>query len=164
MIIYLKNKHTLQIDDFYFKCCIGKNGLSKKKVEGDRKTPIGLFSLGKLYYRSDRNSKPLTKLKCVPIQKKMGWCDDKNNKKFYNKLININKNIKHEKLYRKDFKYDLMIPINYNTKKTKLGRGSAIFIHLTKNFNPTLGCIALEKKDFLILLKLINKNTKIKLS
>ena len=164
MTIILKNKATLKFDDFSFKCCIGKNGLSKKNVEGDKKTPIGLFSLGKLYYRSDRNSKPLTKLQCVPIQKKMGWCDDKNNKKFYNKLIDINKDVKHERLYRKDFKYDLMIPINYNTKKTKLGRGSAIFIHLTKNFNPTQGCIAIEKKDFLILLKLINKKTKIKLS
>ena len=164
MTIILKNKVTLRFDDFSFKCCIGKNGLSKKKIEGDKKTPIGLFSLGKLYYRKDRNSKPLTKLKCVPIQKKMGWCDDKNSKKFYNKLINTRKNVKHEKLFRKDYKYDLMIPINYNTKKTKLGKGSAIFIHLTKTFSPTLGCIALEKKDFLILLKLINKNTKIKLS
>ena len=44
MIIYLKNKHTLQIDDFYFKCCIVKNGLSKKKMEGDKKTTIGRFS------------------------------------------------------------------------------------------------------------------------
>ena len=43
MIIYLKNKHTLQVDNFYFKCSIGKNGLTKKKIEGDRKTPIGLF-------------------------------------------------------------------------------------------------------------------------
>ena len=95
MTIILKNKVTLRFDDFSFKCCIGKHGLSEKKLEGDKKTPIGLFSLGKLYYRKDRNSKPLTKLKCVPIQKKMGWCYDKNSKKFYNKLINIGKNVKH---------------------------------------------------------------------
>ena len=31
MIIYLKNKHTLQVDDFKFRCSIGKNGKSKKK-------------------------------------------------------------------------------------------------------------------------------------
>ena len=93
----------------------------------------------------------------------MGWCDDINNKKNYNKLIKVNKNIKHEKLFRKDYKYDFIIPINYNTKKPKIGRGSAIFIHLTKKYQPTLGCVALQKKDFLILIKLINKNTKIKL-
>ena len=163
MTIIVKNKGTLQYDDFYFKCIVGKNGLSKKKIEGDKKTPIGLFSLGDLYYRKDRNSKPLTKLRCIPIERKMGWCNDKLNKKFYNKLIKINNNIKGERLYRRDFKYDYMIPINYNTKKIKLGIGSAIFLHLTKDFKPTLGCVALKKKDFLILLKLINKKTKIKL-
>ena len=93
----------------------------------------------------------------------MGWCDDVNNSKKYNKLININKNIKHESLYRKDFKYDLLIPIKYNFNKRLLGRGSCIFIHLTKNYQPTAGCIALQKKDFLIMLKIINKNTKIKI-
>ena len=78
--------------------------------------------------------------------------------------MKIKKNLKHEKLYRRDSKYDFLIPINYNTKKTRLGLGSAIFIHLTKTYKPTLGCLALKKKDFLILIKLINKNTKIKLA
>ena len=94
----------------------------------------------------------------------MGWCDDIKSKKNYNKLIKVNKKIKHEKLFRKDYKYDFMIPINYNSKRTKLGKGSAIFLHLTKNFSSTLGCVAIKKKDFLILLKLINKNTKIRLT
>ena len=94
----------------------------------------------------------------------MGWCDDIKSKKYYNKLIKVNKKIRHEKLFRKDYKYDFMIPINYNTRKTRLGKGSAIFLHLTKNFGPTLGCITIKKKDFLILLKLINKNTKIRLT
>ena len=67
MTIILKNKHSLKIDDFNFKCCIGKNGLSNKKREGDRKTPIGIFSLGNLYYRNDRLKKPFTKLNCIKI-------------------------------------------------------------------------------------------------
>ena len=163
MTIILKNKVTLLFDDFVFKCSIGKNGLSRSKIEGDKKTPIGTFSLGNLFYRKDRHSKPLTKLKCIPIKKDMVWCDDIKNKKNYNKLLKINKNTKYEKLFRKDYKYDFMIPINYNTKKPKVGKGSAIFIHLTRKFKPTLGCVALEKKDFLILLKLIDKNTKIKI-
>ncbi len=163
MTIVLKNKARLIIDDFIFKCSIGKKGLVKNKIEGDKKTPIGTFSLGNLFYRKDRHSKPLTKLKCIPIKKDMVWCDDIKNKKNYNKLLKINKNTKYEKLFRKDYKYDFMIPINYNTKKPKVGKGSAIFIHLTRKFKPTLGCVALEKKDFLILLKLIDKNTKIKI-
>ncbi len=92
-----------------------------------------------------------------------GWSNDVRNEKYYNKIIKIRKKIRHEKLFRKDYKYDYFIPILYNTKQRKIGKGSAIFIHLTKNYKSTAGCIALNKKDFLILLKLINKKTKIKI-
>tara|TARA_X000000368_G_scaffold409603_1_gene391798 strand:- start:5 stop:496 length:492 start_codon:yes stop_codon:yes gene_type:complete len=162
MTIIIKNKETLTFDDFTFKCCIGKNGTTHNKNEGDKKTPKGLFSLGSVYYRGDRNLKPITKLITIPINKRMGWCNDVKNKK-YNKLIKINKNIKYEKMFRKDYKYDYVIPINYNAKNIKIGKGSAIFIHLTKNYKKTIGCIALRKKDLLILLKLINRKTKIKI-
>ena len=72
MEIILKNKHTLQIDDFLFKCCVGKNGLTNKKVEGDKKTPKGIFGLDKLYYRKDRIKKPETNFKCLEINQNMG--------------------------------------------------------------------------------------------
>ena len=45
MIIYLKNKDSLTVDDFHFKCCIGKNGASKNKREGDKKNPICYFKI-----------------------------------------------------------------------------------------------------------------------
>ena len=163
MTIVLKNKATLIFDEFIFQCAIGKKGMTKNKIEGDKKTPTGTYSLDNLYYRKDRHQKPNTKLKCIPIKKNMGWCNDLRSKKKYNKLINVNEKASHEKLFRKDHKYDFLIPINYNTKNTKLGKGSAIFIHLTRNLKPTLGCVAIKKKEFLILLKLINKKTKIKL-
>ena len=160
MIIYLKNKHSLKVGDFLFDCCVGKGGVSYKKIEGDKKTPKGLYNIGELYFRKDKIKKFLTKLKCKEIKKNMGWCDDVLNKK-YNKMIKIKKNIKHEKLFRNDNKYDLLIPIKYNFNKPKKGLGSCIFIHLTQNYKPTNGCIALKKKDFLIMLKLIDKKTKI---
>ena len=163
MTILLKNKVTLICEEFVFRCCIGKYGTTKNKIEGDKKTPSGIYNLGDLYYRRDRCKNPITKLKCIPITKKMGWCDDPNDKKNYNKLIKIRKGIKHEKIFRRDHKYDYLIPILYNTKKVISNKGSAIFIHLTNNFKNTLGCIALKEKDFLILLKLINKKTKIKI-
>ncbi len=99
----------------------------------------------------------------IEIKQSMGWCDDVRYPKKYNRLIKVNNKIKHEKLKRNDSKYDLFIPISYNRKKPKVGLGSCIFIHLTKNFKPTAGCIALKKKDFLIMLKLIQTNTKIKI-
>ena len=163
MTIFVKNKHTLQIDEFKFKCCIGKKGSTSNKKEGDKKTPKGCFKIENLYFRQDRVKKPLTLLKCIKIKKNMGWCDDISSPGKYNKLIKIEKQIRHEKLKRKDSKYDLLIPIKYNFEKPITGMGSCIFIHLTKNYKPTAGCIALKEKDFLILLKLINKDSKIKI-
>ena len=78
----------------------------------------------------------------------MGWCDNPFDLKNYNKLIKLNKKIKCEKLYRKDYKYDLLIPIKYNFLKQVKFKGSCIFIHLTDNYKPTLGCVAIKKKRF----------------
>ena len=106
MIIFLKNKHTLQIDEFNFQCSVGKYGITTKKKEGDKKTPSGLFKIENLYYRKDRIDLPETDLICVKINEKMGWCDDENYPKKYNQLITVNDRIGHEKLFRKDHKYD----------------------------------------------------------
>ena len=163
MTIFVKNKHTLQIDEFKFRCCIGQKGSTRKKEKGDKKTPKGMFDIENLYFRKDRIEKPLTSLKCIQIKKNMGWCNDIRFPNKYNKLIKIEKKIKYEKLKREDYKYDLLIPIKYNFKRTVIGLGSCIFIHLTQDYKPTAGCVALKKKDFLIMLKLIKKNSKIKI-
>lgn len=160
MLIKLKNKDTLIIGDFKFKCCVGKNGITANKKEGDNRTPKGKFKIGPIYYREDRVSKPITKIKIKKITRNMLWCNDPYNKN-YNKQININKKIKGEKIYRTDQKYDYFILIKYNTEITKPNKGSAIFLHLTKNYQKTAGCIAISKKDFLIMLKIINKNSNI---
>ena len=163
MLIKVKNKDKLIVDCFKLKCCIGKSGIKANKVEGDKSTPSGIFHLGNVYYRSDRVKKPLTKLKCIKINKNMVWCNDPFSK-FYNKKIKANKKIKHEKLFRVDYKYNYLIVIKYNYLKTIPNKGSAIFIHLTKNYKPTVGCIGLKEKDLLILLKLIDTKTKIKIN
>ena len=162
MLLKLKNKEHLIIDEFKFKCSIGKKGLKSKKTEGDNCTPIGVFNIGKVYYRPDRVKKPETNLKTKIITKNMGWCDDSYNKN-YNKAVVLNKKNKGEKLFRKDNAYDILIVIEYNTKKKQPFKGSAIFIHLTKNYKPTQGCIALKKNDLLILLKIIKTKSKIRI-
>ena len=93
MTIFVKNKHTLQIDEFKFKCCIGKKGSNSNKKEGDKKTPKGTFEIENLYYRKDRKDKPATLLKCVKIKKNMGWCNDIHFPEKYNKLIKIEKKL-----------------------------------------------------------------------
>ena len=147
MLLRLKNKEYLIVDGFKFKCSIGKKGLNSKKIEGDHCTPIGVFKIGKVYYRPDRIKKPDTSLKTKKITKKMGWCDDAYSKN-YNKEIVLNKKNKGEKLFRKDNAYDVLIVIEYNTNKTKPFKGSAIFIHLTKNNKPTVGIIMGSKSDW----------------
>ena len=161
MIIHVKNNNTLIIDDFNLMCCVGKKGLSSNKIEGDFSTPKGLFDLKKLYFRKDRVDTPKCKLEKKAIKKGMAWCDDPKHKKYNEEIKTSNKNLK-ESLYRKDHKYDYIISISHNEKKIP-NKGSAIFIHLTDNYKPTAGCIALKEKDFEILLKLIDKKTKIKI-
>ena len=161
MIIHVLNKNTLIIDAFRLRCCIGKKGLNSKKKEGDYSTPKGLFNLRKLYFRKDRVGIPSCKLNKKKIKKDMAWCDDPKHQKYNEEIQTKNKNLK-ENLYRKDHKYDYLISISHNERKTP-GNGSAVFIHLTDQYEPTAGCIALRKKDFEILLKLIDKKTKIKI-
>ena len=155
-------KRFLLYKGYKFKCSIGKSGIKKNKKEGDNATPQGIFSLGKFYYRPDRIKKVNTNLNYKKIKKNMGWCNDPKNIK-YNKEVNRKKIKNSEKLFRKDYKYDTFIVINYNYKPVIKNKGSAIFLHLTKNYKPTAGCIAIKQKDFFILAKIINNKTKIKI-
>ena len=154
-------KHLLLYKGYKLKCTVGKSGLTNKKKEGDLKTPKGIFKLGMLYYRKDRVGILKCRIKKKQIRENMGWCDDSRSKK-YNREISLPFRFGAEKLYRKDNIYDIFINIKYNYHPTKKKKGSAIFLHLAnKKFGSTKGCISILKKDFLKILPLINKNTKI---
>ena len=155
-------KRFLLYKGYKFKCSVGKSGIKKNKIEGDNASPKGKFTLGKLYFRADRIKKVSTNLSCKKIKKNMGWCNNSKNKN-YNKEVNCNKIKKSEKLFRRDHKYDALIVINYNSKPVIKNKGSAIFVHLTKNYKPTAGCIAMKQSDFFKLVKIVKKKTKIKI-
>ena len=155
------NKKFLLYKDYKLKCSIGKSGITSFKKEGDLTTPKGIFKLGTLYYRKDRIKLSKCELKNKVIKKNMGWCDDVKSKK-YNKQINFPFKHGYEKLYRKDNIYDIFINIKFNYSPAIKGKGSAIFLHLSsKKFKPTKGCVAILKKDFLKILPIINRKTKI---
>ena len=163
MTIKIKN-HLLLYKDYKLKCSIGKSGINKSKKEGDLATPKGTYKLGILYYRKDRVNIPKCKLTKKIIKKNMGWCNDSRSNK-YNKEIKYPFKYRFEKLYRRDNIYDMFINIKYNFKPAIKKKGSAIFLHLTsKKYKPTKGCVALTKKDFLKILVLINKKTKISIT
>jgi L,D-peptidoglycan transpeptidase YkuD (ErfK/YbiS/YcfS/YnhG family) len=160
MIIINKSGY-LKYKNLKFRCALGKAGIGKKKIEGDSITPRGKFNIVKIYYRSDRVKKIFSKYRLIKISKNMGWCDDPNSKS-YNQLINLPTKYTHEKLYRKDNVYDLLIVLNYNMSPIFKNKGSAIFIHIARqNYKKTSGCVAIKKPHLIKLIKTIKKNTKV---
>ena len=159
----LINKNYLTYNKLKVKCAIGKKGINYKKKEGDLVTPIGQFKIKYILYRRDK-VKISTKLKKKVIKKNMGWCDDPKSS-HYNRLVKLPFIYRHEKLYKKENIYDIILVLNYNMNPIKKNKGSAIFIHVAKkSYSPTLGCIAVAKSDLLKILTLIDKNTFIKIS
>jgi L,D-peptidoglycan transpeptidase YkuD (ErfK/YbiS/YcfS/YnhG family) len=160
MIIINKSGY-LKYKNLKFRCALGKAGIGKKKIEGDSITPRGKFNIVKIYYRSDRVKKISSKYRLIKISKNMGWCDDPNSKS-YNQLINLPTKYTHEKLYRKDNVYDLLIVLNYNMSPIFKNKGSAIFIHIARqNYKKTSGCVAIKKPHLIKLIKTIKKKTKV---
>ena len=160
MNIRLKRKYLYYLN-YKIKCTIGKKGIAKKKQEGDLKTPSGIFKLKKIFYRKDRIKFFKSNLKKYSIKKNIGWCDDSCSK-YYNKEIKFPFNGSAEKLWRKDSMYDLIIVTNYNMNPIIKNKGSAIFLHICKkNYAPTKGCVAINKKDMMNLIIHIKNNTKL---
>ena len=154
-------KHSLLYKGYKLKCSIGKSGSTLFKKEGDFSTPKGLFKLGILYYRKDRLKFIKSNIRKRIIKKNMGWCDDVSSKK-YNKEIYFPFKYSAEKLHLSEKIYDIFINIKYNYLPVIKGKGSAIFLHLTnKKYKATKGCVAIHKKDFMKIIPLINRRTKI---
>ncbi len=138
------------------RCAIGKAGLTHDKREGDNQTPTGTFALRQILYRVDRVSLPETKLLALPLSPYDGWCDDATSED-YNRHIKLPHPARHEKLWRDDHVYDIIIPLGYNDDPVEAGRGSAIFFHLAhEDYRGTEGCVAISREDMLALLPLIS--------
>lgn len=128
-------------------CALGRGGRRALKREGDGATPIGEWPVREVFYRADRVARPLTALPVTPLRPDDGWCDhplDRN----YNRRIRLPYQASHERLWRDDRMYDLIVVLGYNDCPRVRWRGSAIFIHLAApGFAPTEGCIALHEAD-----------------
>ena len=158
MHIYINNKF-ISYNNYKAKCAVGKRGISIKKKEGDFITPKGTFKIREIFYRKDRVQNLITRIKKTVIRKNMGWCDDPKSSK-YNKLIYFPFKYRAEKLYRSENIYDIILVLNFNMNPVKKNKGSAIFIHVAKkNFQPTQGCVALDKSELIKMVKSIKKNT-----
>lgn len=144
-----------------YTCAIGQSGFMNEKREGDGGTPIGIYYLKRVYFRPDRVSTPKTLLPVQAITPQDGWCDDTDNPA-YNQMVTLPFDASHEKMWRDDALYDVVVEISHNDDPPVPGAGSAVFIHVAKpDYTPTEGCVALAKPDLLKILVNASIETKI---
>ena len=159
-MIIVRNK-VLKYKNFLYKCAIGKNGITNNKIEGDKCTPSGIYSIDQIYYRKDKLTLPTIDFQTTPINKNFGWCDDTTSS-HYNKFIEFPFSDRAEILFREDEIYNIICVISYNTNPIIKNKGSAIFLHIANtNYSGTAGCLALKQDDLIELLQNINIDTKI---
>lgn len=146
------------------RCALGRGGVGRKAGEGDGVTPVGQFPLRGVMIRADRVLDLQTALPVSNIHKSDGWCDDPSSLD-YNRRIELPHPASHEKLWRDDALYDVIVEVGYNDNPIKAGRGSAIFMHIARpGYEPTEGCIALARNDLVEILTACNSETRLVIS
>lgn len=145
-----------------WRCVVGAGGVREDKVEGDGATPVGDFPLRHVYFRNDRLVLPSVRLPARPISEHDGWCDDPRSPA-YNRLVRIPNDWSHEKMWREDGLYDLVVVVGYNDDPPEGEWGSAIFLHIARDdMSPTHGCVAFARNDLLELLPLLGTQTRLR--
>ncbi|MCC2624941.1 MAG: uncharacterized protein K0R14_814 [Burkholderiales bacterium] len=145
---------------------VGKNGIAEPggKIEGDSKTPSGLFYIGETF-----GYHPLSLSKISNIRMDYRYITNNDFDKFiddsntpennYNTwIIGPTKAASHESMYRQDGLYEYGAVINYNNNPAVPGKGSAIFMHIWGSGKTyTAGCVALQIQDLVSVLNWLDK-------
>ena len=151
-----------RLGDKRWRCSVGAGGIREDKVEGDAATPAGIFPLRRILFRNDRLVLPKVGLPARPIADHDGWCDDPRSTS-YNRLVRVPNQWSHERLWRDDGLYDLLVVVGYNDDPPEGEWGSAIFLHVAREDHaPTQGCIAFARADLLELVALLSSETRLK--
>jgi L,D-peptidoglycan transpeptidase YkuD (ErfK/YbiS/YcfS/YnhG family) len=146
-------------------CALGRSGIKQAKREGDGASPRGTFRLRGGVYRPDHfASRPVSPLPVRPSAPGDGWCDDARDRR-YNRPIRLPApGVGHERMWREDGLYDLVVDLDYNRGPIRPGRGSAIFLHVARGgFLPTEGCVALRRADLVRLLRRVGPGTRMRI-
>jgi L,D-peptidoglycan transpeptidase YkuD (ErfK/YbiS/YcfS/YnhG family) len=142
-------------------CALGKGGIRTLKREGDGATPRGRFPLRRVWLRGSEHHGALPRLPVRRTTPADGWCDDVGHDR-YNRPVRLPFGASHEKMWRDDNLYDIVIEIGWNDRPAIRNRGSAIFMHLARTgYTPTEGCVALSRRDMLRLLPRLTRHTRI---
>lgn len=140
-------------------CALGRAGISRGKREGDGATPAAELRPVAVLYRPDRVRPPATSLPLAPIRETDGWCDEPRDRN-YNRAVRLPYAASHERMFREDHLYDVVVVLDWNMDPAIPGRGSAIFLHLAREgYAPTEGCIAVKLADMRRLLRVMDEET-----
>ncbi len=147
LLLAVRADGRLRLEDETLRCALGRGGIVRDKREGDGATPVGRHPLRTVLFRPDREPAPETGLPVSPLSPADGWCDDPGDPA-YNRPVRLPFAASHERMWRDDGLYDLVVVLGYNDDPVRPGAGSAIFMHVASpDYGPTEGCIALAPDD-----------------
>ena len=130
---------------------LGRRGLSAAKREGDRRTPAGVFGIGRTMYGLAPN--PGVRYAYRRIVCGDWWVEDSRSP-FYNRFHHVKCGgkppfrVTSEDLSRSPTAYRHLAVISYNADPVVSGRGSGIFLHASTG-RPTLGCVSFPLPELL---------------
>jgi L,D-peptidoglycan transpeptidase YkuD (ErfK/YbiS/YcfS/YnhG family) len=154
-------KGGLRFQGRLYPCTIGRGGVRVAKREGDGATPAGAHRLVGLLYRPDRLPRAALPEWALPIRRGDLWCDDPDHED-YNLMVSAPHPARHERLWRADPMYDLILVTGWNWPHAVPGRGSAIFVHVWRApGHPTAGCVALSRESLLRVLPRIRHGARL---
>jgi L,D-peptidoglycan transpeptidase YkuD (ErfK/YbiS/YcfS/YnhG family) len=131
------------------RCALGKSGVvpALEKREGDGASPIGIWPVRRVWYRPDKGQAPETGIPAIALRADDGWCDAAGHPA-YNRPVTLPFPASHERMWRADGVYNLVVELGYNDDPVVAGKGSAIFLHVARpDYAPTEGCVALAEDD-----------------
>lgn len=151
--------------DVSCQCALGRGGVidAAQKREGDGASPLGTWRLKRVLYRPDRVARPETALPVIPLAEHDGWCDAPDHP-LYNRPVTLPFAASHEKLWRDDHVYDLIVELSQNDDPVTPHLGSAVFMHLSRDdFRPTEGCVAIPLDQMLAVLRVASLESTIEI-
>ena len=157
----VRHRGVLRAGGLWRACALGRTGVVASKHEGDGGTPRGILRPLALLYRADRGPRPVSALPTNAIRADSGWCDDPDDR-CYNRPVRLPYAGRHERLWRDDRLYDLLVVLDHNTEYPVPGRGSAIFLHVAApGLAATEGCIAVDPPALRALLAYLTPDSRI---
>jgi L,D-peptidoglycan transpeptidase YkuD (ErfK/YbiS/YcfS/YnhG family) len=142
-------------------CALGRGGVIARKREGDGGSPRAALRVLRGFYRPDRLRRPVSPLPFAPLHPTDGWCDDPRHPR-YNRPVRLPFSAGHERMWRDDHLYDVVVVLDWNMRPAIRGCGSAIFLHLARpGFAPTEGCVAVAPSTMRHLLRRLKPGSRL---